>query len=112
MTNTTIELTWNCPPDTGRDDTFYTICYYSALSIEDTICTDSIPQTSCPAIYTIDKLLPFSTYFVSVSSSNGVSSQDPTNAFRREASILGYTTEGGMYIESEATCMLYHALHA
>lgn len=91
--DTTVTIEWNCPPDTGRTDTYYIVCY---SNFADSNCGAPYFATSCVSTYTITGLTPNSMYVANVSARNGVSDQDSENDDRRVASLVVSTTEGGI----------------
>ena len=87
VTNTTAVLEWEAALDDGdRSDLFYTIS--TNVSSANYITTDTN--------FTLDTLIPFVFYEISVTSGNGVSSQDIDGRDNRTLSVFANTDEGGM----------------
>ena len=98
-TDATITIAWSCPDPTtaGISDTYYIVCYGSAIDFI-RVCDPPVLETSCENIYVISGLSADSSYFIDVQSLNGVSDQDPDNDIRRNVETFGITTEGGMRV--------------
>lgn len=93
----TITISFIAPEDTGRTDTEFWICYSPLTEIGSAVCDDPVPLDTSSRLqtYTIRGLDAFTSYFMAISSHNGVSDQDSENDRLRDVSLVGDTTEGG-----------------
>ena len=96
-TSTSVEIRWQRPSITGgRSDTYYSIEHSDPRgSASSTITvTNKLEDTGATTTYTIENLLPFETYEISVITHNGVSDQEPDTISSRTRNISVTTNEG------------------
>lgn len=97
--STSITLEWISPSPTGRNDTYYEVCYDTNFDFNGQVCDPLIlvGKGDSKFQYTNKGLLSYTCYFIKVTTHNGVS-VDAANADRREETIVGCTTEGGLFL--------------
>ena len=96
-TSTTVGIRWQRPSITGgRSDYYYSIEHSDPRgSASSTISvTNRLEDTAATITYTIENLLPFETYEISVITHNGVSDQVSDTISSRTISITIETSEG------------------
>ena len=84
-----INISWEIPRNTGRDDFYYNVKYSDGDSIE----SNSVFSQDMVVQYSIDGLKPGTDYTITVTVENGVSDQDLQNEHLRRCELRLTTRE-------------------
>ena len=89
-----LNVEWERPEVTGRDDYYYILQYTDGESIG----SNQVIDRSQVVSQLITGLEPVTRYTITVTVVNGVSNQDMENEFKRRCELMVTTTEGGIYM--------------